>query len=121
MSDGSDERSEKERRDKLVKASVAVGVGSAALGLVPDREPRTAPNDRQPEDPGGDRELRPPLLSLCARLDNGPCPVPLGSHAIELSLAGSLLGLGSQFGHRRRDRARVRRTVLSFRTQATLA
>lgn len=31
MSDGSDERSEKERRDKLVKASVAVGVGSAAI------------------------------------------------------------------------------------------
>ena len=31
MSDGSDERAEKERRDKLVKAGVAVGVGSAAL------------------------------------------------------------------------------------------
>jgi hypothetical protein len=31
MSDGSDERTEKERRDKLVKASVAVGVGSAAI------------------------------------------------------------------------------------------
>ena len=31
MSDGSDERREKERRDKLVKASVAVGIGSAAL------------------------------------------------------------------------------------------
>ena len=31
MSDGSDERAEKERRDKLVKASVAVGVGSAAI------------------------------------------------------------------------------------------
>jgi hypothetical protein len=31
MSDGSDERAEKERRDKLVKASVAVGIGSAAI------------------------------------------------------------------------------------------
>jgi hypothetical protein len=31
MSDGSDERAEKERRDKLVKAGVAVGVGSAAI------------------------------------------------------------------------------------------
>jgi hypothetical protein len=31
MSDGSDERAEKERRDKLVKASVAVGIGSAAV------------------------------------------------------------------------------------------
>ena len=31
MSDGSDERAEKERREKLVKASVAVGVGSAAI------------------------------------------------------------------------------------------
>ena len=31
MSDGSDERTEKERPDKLVKASVAVGVGSAAI------------------------------------------------------------------------------------------
>ena len=31
MSDGSDERTEKERRDKLVKASVAVGVGSTAI------------------------------------------------------------------------------------------
>ena len=31
MSDGSDERTEKERRDKLVKAGVAVGVGSAAI------------------------------------------------------------------------------------------
>jgi hypothetical protein len=31
MSDGSDERAEKERRDKLIKAGVAVGVGSAAI------------------------------------------------------------------------------------------
>ena len=31
MSDGSDERAEKERREKLVKAGVAVGVGSAAI------------------------------------------------------------------------------------------
>ena len=31
MSDGSDERAEKERRDKLVKASMAVGIGSAAI------------------------------------------------------------------------------------------
>jgi hypothetical protein len=31
MSDGSDERAEKERRDKLVKAGVAVGIGSAAI------------------------------------------------------------------------------------------
>lgn len=31
MSDGSDERAEKGRRDKLVKASVAVGIGSAAV------------------------------------------------------------------------------------------
>ena len=31
MSDGSDERADKERRDKLVKASVAVGIGSAAV------------------------------------------------------------------------------------------
>ena len=31
MSDGSDERAEEERRDKLVKAGVAVGVGSAAI------------------------------------------------------------------------------------------
>jgi hypothetical protein len=31
MSDGSDEKAERERRDKLVKAGVAVGVGSAAI------------------------------------------------------------------------------------------
>ena len=31
MSDGSDERAEKERRDKLVKAGITVGIGSAAI------------------------------------------------------------------------------------------
>ena len=31
MSDGSDERAEKERREKLVKAGITVGIGSAAI------------------------------------------------------------------------------------------